>query len=137
MSDLFRWHLAEEVEHRNVAFDLFHHLLNHKLGFYMTRQALMAAVYPIFIYLMVDIGRSLARQDSQREMQKLGKKSVFRMLLELERVGRKTGNVPTFSFLTASVFRWISPWYHPEEEGNTEQALAYLNHSPAVLAAQA
>ena len=132
MSDLFRWHLAEEVEHRNVAFDLFHHLLQNKLGFYVTRQALMTAVFPIFMYLMVDIGRGLARQDSLAEMQKMAKYNVFRMWWELEKVGRKTGNVPTFGFLTQSVFRWVSPSFHPEEEGNTEQALAYFKQSQAV-----
>lgn len=130
MGDLFRWHLAEEVEHRNVAFDLFHHLLQNKLGFYITRQALMMAIFPIFMYLMVDIGRGLARQDSLEDMQKLAKANVFKMWWELEKVGRKTGNLPTFSFLTKSVFRWASPKFHPNEEGNTEQALAVLNNFP-------
>lgn len=136
MSDLFRWHLAEEVEHRNVAFDLFHHLLQNKLGFYISRQVLMAGVFPVFMYLMVDIGRSLARQDSLEEMQKLAKSNVFKMLWELQRTGRRTGNVPTFTFLAKSVLRWVSPSYHPENEGNTAQALAYFESSPAVLAAR-
>lgn len=136
MSDLFRWHLAEEVEHRNVAFDLFHHLLQNKLGFYISRQVLMAAVFPIFMYLMVDIGRSLARQDSLEDMQKLAKSNVFRMLWELQRTGMRTRNVPTFTFLAKSVVRWLSPNFHPEFEGNTEQALAYFKISPAVRAAQ-
>ena len=136
MSDLFRWHLAEEVEHRNVAFDLFHHLLQNKLGFYISRQVLMAGVFPIFMYLMADIGRSLARQDSLEEMQKLAKSSVFRILWELQSTGRKTGNVPTFTFLAKSVVRWLSPSYHPESEGNTAQALAYFEVSPAVNAAK-
>lgn len=136
MSDLFRWHLAEEVEHRNVAFDLFHHLLQNKLGFYISRQVLMAGVFPVFMYLMVDIGRSLARQDSLEDMQKLAKANIFKMLWELQRTGRRTGNVPTFTFLAKSVLRWISPTYHPEEEGNTAQALAYFENSPAVKAAQ-
>lgn len=136
MSDLFRWHLAEEVEHRNVAFDLFHHLLQNKFGFYISRQVLMAAVFPIFMYLMVDIGRSLARQDSLEDMQKLAKSNVFKMLWELQRTGRRTGNVPTFTFLAKSVLRWVSPSYHPETEGNTAQALAYFEISPAVRAAQ-
>lgn len=136
MSDLFRWHLAEEVEHRNVAFDLFHHLLQNKLGFYISRQVLMAGVFPIFMYLMVDIGRSLARQDSLEDMQKLAKANVFKMLWELQRTGQRTGNVPTFTFLAKSVVRWLSPRYHPETEGNTAQALAYFENSPAVQAAK-
>lgn len=136
MSDLFRWHLAEEVEHRNVAFDLFHHLFQNKLGFYISRQILMAAVFPIFMYLMVDIGRSLARQDSLEEMQKMAKANVFKMLWELQRTGLRTGNIPTFTFLAKSVVRWVSPKFHPESEGNTEQALSYFKISPAVQAAK-
>ena len=136
MSDLFRWHLAEEVEHRNVAFDLFQHLLQNKLGFYVSRQVLMTAVFPIFMYLMVDIGRSLARQDDLVEMQKIAKASFPRMLWELQKVGGKTGNLPTFTFLAKSVVRWISPNYHPDSEGNTEQALAYFARSAAVAAAK-
>lgn len=136
MSDLFRWHLAEEVEHRNVAFDLFHHLLQNKLGFYISRQVLMAGVFPMFIYLMVDIVKSLAQQDSLEDMQKLAKANIFKILWELQRTGRKTGNVPTFTFLAKSVLRWVSPSYHPETEGNTAQALAYFEISPAVNAAK-
>ena len=74
----------------------------------------------------------MARHDSLAEMQKMAKYNVFRMWWELEKVGRKTGNVPTFGFLTQSVFRWVSPSFHPEEEGNTEQALAYFKQSQAV-----
>ena len=58
-----------------------------------------------------------------------------RLLLELERVGRRTENVPTFGFLVAGTLRWLSPRFHPESEGNTEQALAYLARSPAAQAA--
>lgn len=136
MSDLFLWHLAEEVEHRSVAFDLFHHLLEHKLGFYISRQVIMAAVFPIFLYLLVEVGISLARQDNDKDMQKLVRSNFFRILLELERVGKRTGNVPTFTFLSKSVLRWLSPNFHPEQEGDTEQALAYFARSQAVKAGQ-
>ena len=134
ISDLFRWHLAEEVEHRSVAFDLFHHLLQNKVGFYVSRQVLIAGVFPVFMYLMVDVGRGLAKQDSLEEMQKMAQKNFFRLLWELEKVGRKTGNIPTFMFLAQSVVRWTSPTFHPETEGNTEQALAYFSKSKAVKA---
>ncbi|HEX4870522.1 MAG TPA: metal-dependent hydrolase, partial [Moraxellaceae bacterium] len=39
MADLFRWHLAEEVEHRTVAYDLYRHLCQSEFGFYLSRQA--------------------------------------------------------------------------------------------------
>lgn len=136
MSDLFLWHLAEEVEHRNVAFDLFHHLLQNKVGFYISRQVIMAVVFPVFLYLLVEVGQSLARQDSDAEMQEIAKASIFKALLELQRVGTKTGNIPTFTYLTKSVIRWVAPNYHPEHEGNTEQALAYFARSAGVQAGQ-
>jgi predicted metal-dependent hydrolase len=137
MADLFRWHLAEEVEHRTVAFDLFQHLCQTQLGFYVSRQALMAIVYPLFLYFLVEGGRSLGQQDPDPAVRRLASFSLPRMLLELERVGRRTQNLPTFSFLTRGVMRWVSPRFHPEFEGNTEQALAYLARSPAARAAAA
>lgn len=136
ISDLFRWHLAEEVEHRSVAFDLFHHLLQNKLGFYISRQVIMAGVFPMFLYLLVDIGRSLARQDSEADMQKIAKANIFRVLWELQKIGTKTGNVPTLTFFVKSVYRWASPRFHPEDEGNTAQALAYFASSAGVQNAQ-
>ncbi len=134
VADLFRWHLAEEVEHRSVAFDLFEHLCQNELGFYITRQALMAAIFPLFLYLLVSCGRDLARQDSDAESLKMGKQSILRLLLKLEVVGRKTQNVPTLGFLTLATIRWISPKFHPIDEGNTQQALDYFARSPAVQA---
>ena len=41
--------------------DLFHYLFQNRFSFYITRQASMVAVFPIFMYFMVDIGRVLAR----------------------------------------------------------------------------
>lgn len=136
MADLFRWHLAEEVEHRNVAFDLFQHLCKTQLGFYVSRQALMTVIFPLFIYFLADGFRSIAIQDSSdAAVRRMARRSIPRLLLELERVGRRTENVPTFGFLVAGTLRWLSPRFHPESEGNTEQALAYLARSPAAQAA--
>jgi len=134
VADLFRWHLAEEVEHRTVAFDLYEHLCQNQLGFYVSRQALMAAVFPLFLYFLASTGRNLARQDTDAESLKLGKQSLLRLVLKLETVGRKTENVPKLSFLTLATIRWISPKFNPIDEGNTQQALDYFAKSPAVQA---
>lgn len=135
MVDLFKWHLAEEVEHRTVAFDLFQHLCETELGFYVSRQALMALVFPLIVYFIAEGGRTLFRQDDSPRLRRLGKSLLPRVLLELERVGRKNGNVPTFSFLVRATLRWLSPGFHPITEGDTRQALAYLARSPAARAA--
>lgn len=137
MADLFRWHLAEEVEHRTVAFDLFEHLCKTQLGFYVSRQALMAIVFPLFLHFLASACRGLAEQDTDREAQRISRQTLLEVLVELQRVGRKTENVPTFSFLVAGTLRWLSPRFHPVTEGNTEQALAYIARSPAARAAAA
>ncbi|EKF75996.1 hypothetical protein A11A3_00840 [Alcanivorax hongdengensis A-11-3] len=131
MVDLFKWHLAEEVEHRTVAYDLFEHLCKSQLGFYVSRQALMAIVFPLFIYFIAEGGRSLARQDKDKRARELARMMIPRLLLELQNVGNQSHNVPTFSFLVNATLRWISPRFHPIHEGDTEQALAYLARSPA------
>lgn len=135
MADLFRWHLAEEVEHRTVAFDLFEHLCKTQLGFYVSRQVLMAIVFPLFLRYLAMACRGLAVQDADREAQRIARQSLPQILAELERVGRRTENVPTFRFLLDGTLRWLSPRFHPVSEGNTEQALAYLARSPAARAA--
>ena len=137
MTDLFKWHLAEEVEHRTVAFDLFEHLCRTQLGFYLSRQALMALVFPLFIHFIATSARSLAKQDPDKEIRKIGKQLLPQLLLTLQRVGSQSGNVPTFSFLLKATARWFSPRFHPIHEGNTEQALAYIARSPAAQAAEA
>lgn len=135
-ADLFRWHLAEEVEHRSVAFDLFEHLCKTKLGFYVSRQALMAAVFPIFVYLMADDARGIAKHDSHPESQRLAKTSVLRMLWDLEKVGRSSDHTPSFSFLVERTLHWLSPSFNPEDEGDTQQALDYIAQSPAAIAGE-
>ena len=135
MVDLFKWHLAEEVEHRTVAFDLFEHLCKTQLGFYVSRQALMAIVFPLFIYFISEGGRSLARQDPDPSVRKMGRTLIPQLLMQLEQTGKRTENVPTFTFLINATLRWLSPRFHPIHEGDTEQALAYLARSPAAKAA--
>lgn len=134
VADLFRWHLAEEVEHRTVAFDLYEHMCQSKPGFYLSRQAVMALVFPIFVYVITESGRSLAGQDSDPAGQKIAQQNLLRQLIQIERTGRRNGNVPTVSFILERTLRWVSPWFHPISEGDTEQALAYIARSPAATA---
>lgn len=135
VADLFRWHLAEEVEHRTVAFDLYEHLCATEAGFYLSRQAIMAIVFPIFVYCIAEGGRTLARQDSDPGARVLGRTGVIRLLLKMERIGRRTDHVPPFSLVVTRTLRWLSPRFHPRSEGDTEQALAYIARSPAAQAA--
>ncbi|MEY1660811.1 metal-dependent hydrolase [Isoalcanivorax beigongshangi] len=134
VADLFRWHLAEEVEHRSVAFELFEHLCKTELGFYVSRQALMAVVFPMFIYLLSDAARDLAGQDPDPKARKIARMSIVRMVFEMERNGRSRDTLPKFSMLVRRTLRWAAPSFHPEPEGDTEQALAYIARSPSAQA---
>lgn len=134
MADLFRWHLAEEVEHRNVAFELFEHMFESAFGFQLSKNALMTIILPIMAWVWFEGGRVILSQDV--DAGKYRHMGTLRLLLEAEKTSRKTDNIPTFSYLVLATFRWFSPNFHPEQEGNTEQALAYLAISPAAQQAE-
>ncbi len=137
MADLFKWHLAEEVEHRTVAYDLHRHLCKTRIGFYLSRQLLMAFVFPLFIYFVFTGTRFLAAQDKDAEVRKIGRWGWLKMTRKMERCGRNTDHVPSFSFLLKATLRWLSPRFHPITEGDTAQALAYIARSPAAQRAEA
>ncbi len=123
--DLIRWHGAEEVEHRSVAFDLYKHLG----GSYPTRYYLMTITFPVVFGLWVAGAAHLMRQDPLLA----GKRpSVLRPWIWLEwQRQAKSGLLPSLPWLFKEELRYLNPWYHPENEASTEQALAYLDNSPA------
>ncbi|MFV8570886.1 metal-dependent hydrolase [Marinobacter sp. SBS5] len=128
--DLLRWHGAEEVEHRCVAFDLYQHLG----GSYVSRSYLALITFPLIFGIWADGAAHLMKQDSR-----FAKKqpSIFRPWIwrEWSRTA-KTGHLPSLTWLTLKELSFLSPLYNPSEEGSTELALNYLNGSPAYLATQ-
>lgn len=134
IADMFRWHLAEEVEHRCVAFDLFKEMIPNPVLFYLYRQFLMMLVFPIFIYMLADIARDLGKQDPDIAVQRIANKGLIGLLIAYNKQAKATDNAPTLTFITKAIVRWVSPKFHPETEGNTQQALDYLARSPAVQA---
>ncbi|EMD28763.1 metal-dependent hydrolase [Amycolatopsis azurea] len=122
MLDLLRWHGAEEVEHRSVAFDLFMHLD----GRYGRRVRSMLVVTPVLAWVFLRGTRFLMKNDPTRPG-----KTRFRTYLR----AAKLGLLPSGRQLRREIRPYFRKSYHPTETGNTDQAVAYLASSPAALAA--
>lgn len=122
--DLVLWHLAEEVEHRHVAFDLFGHLD----GRYRTRIRAYAIAMPMFLLLLVRGVRFLAHHDPDIDARPIP-------LWAAARRAWKRGMLPGPASMTRMILQYLKPGYHPRQYGSTTQAVAYLASSPAARAA--
>ncbi|RCW46024.1 hypothetical protein DFQ14_102326 [Halopolyspora algeriensis] len=125
MLDLLRWHGAEEVEHRSVAYDLFLHLD----GRYFRRVRTMAIAAPVFAWLWARGVRYLMAHDPT-----LDEKAKARWRDWL-RTGKR-GLTPSYRQFLRSLPPYFRAQYHPSQHGSTSQAIAYLAKSPAAQAAE-
>lgn len=123
MLDLFRWHGAEEVEHRAVAFDLFTHLD----GSYLRRVRTHLLAYPALFFWWVRGVRFLYAAD-----QHSGGKPRWRDWFSRSRKGL----LPSPWLVFRSFWSYLRPDYHPSHYGSTRQAVEYLASSPAARAAE-
>ncbi|MFZ5723659.1 MAG: metal-dependent hydrolase [Pseudomonadota bacterium] len=127
MTDLLRWHGAEEVEHRSVAFDLYRHLG----GTYPTRYYLMLLSTPLVLGLQATAAVHLMKQDPALAPHK---PSLFGLWFwrEWQRSAKKK-RIPGLGSLLVDELRYLMPWYNPAHEADTFTALAYLARSPGVV----
>ncbi|MFC5198868.1 metal-dependent hydrolase [Streptomyces kaempferi] len=128
MLDLLRWHGAEEVEHRAVAFDMYQHCGGEGLPRYARRIAGMAVTAPMMLYLWAWGAAYLVRHDPQ-----LAGRARYSLAAH-NRAVRK-GLLPTWKELGAAVPRYLRRSYHPSQEGSLRRAVEYLAQSPAARAA--
>ncbi|QDF72455.1 metal-dependent hydrolase [Mycobacteroides chelonae] len=127
ITDMFRWHGAEEVEHRSVAWDLARHL-----GVGRTRMMVYfigsCATIP---FGLIFLSWLLARADPD-----VPKMSLARWTRETNKA-MKRGVTLKWSVLGEGFRSFLRPGFTPESIGDTAQAVAYLAKSPAAKAAAA
>ncbi|MFC9434635.1 metal-dependent hydrolase [Nocardia sp. NPDC057030] len=124
IADLFRWHGAEEVEHRHVAHDV---AVYFGVG-YVRRVAIMTLVFPIFITLVVRGTKFMVHQDPA--LPDLGYPRLIKRVFG----AMWRGALPGVPSLLWSALSTLKPGYDPETVGSTAQAVAYLAKSPAAQA---
>ncbi|MCI3931725.1 metal-dependent hydrolase [Streptomyces sp. AN091965] len=130
MLDLLRWHGAEEVEHRAVAFDMYQHCGGTGAPRYVRRAAGMAVTAPVMLYLWLWGAAYLVRHDPR-----LAGRLRYSLLAHHRAV--KKGLLPPWRRIGAAVPRYLRRSYHPSQEGSLRRAVEYLAWSPAARAAVA
>lgn len=107
-AELMMWHAAEEIEHRHVAFDVFQACSgNHRLrvkGFFAALRKTYAEITPAMTY-MLQVDGYAGRFGSKVRRLKLR----VRMLAEL----------------LPAILRYVSPAYHPSQDPEPPEAVAW------------
>lgn len=120
MLDLIRWHGAEEVEHKAVAFDTMKHL---RAGYWrQVRTQLL--VTPVMLWLFV---RGIRFMYSVDPYLPPGTKPRWRDYFGAARRGLVPG---PFQFLGV-IGAYYKPSFHPSQLGGVGRAVEYLARSPA------
>jgi predicted metal-dependent hydrolase len=108
IASLVLWHFVEEIEHKNVAFDVHKHLDG---GYFSRIGGLLYATGHIF-YRTGQGYRALLREDGLWQ----SLKTRWRMTKLLMRI---------FAKLTPGFLRITLPWYHPSQVADPDWGLAW------------
>jgi hypothetical protein len=115
MLELLRWHGAEEVEHRSVAFDTYRAVG----GGYLRRCVYMIGVAAAAVPVWYSGTWFLLRRDPARGR-------VRRASLRRYRQAAKADRLPPLGVILGAVPRYLAPRFHPSHEGRTEVAVEHL-----------
>jgi predicted metal-dependent hydrolase len=118
MLDLIRWHGAEEVEHRNVAFDAYQYVDGSYARRVRTALLGSAALGALFV---LPTGYLYAGDPSKD-------KGRFWPLQLGSAMAR--GVIPTGLHFLTEIPVYLKPSFHPSQMGSLDKALRYLAQSP-------
>ena len=105
MLDLFRWHAAEEVEHRALVYDVYQHLGG---GYGLRALTMIGTTVGLLVEWSLGVRYFFAHDPSIR-----GRKPKLREYVRASRRGR----VPGIGMLLRSVPRYLRRDHHPEPRG--------------------
>jgi hypothetical protein len=123
MLDLLRWHGAEEVEHRNVAYDV----LQYFDPSYTRRVRGLVMVGPVLLWMWIRGARFFAAADHDDPPARITWGGLFS--------AARRDLLPSGIMLGRTALQYFRRDFHPSQYLSTQKSVAYLATSPAARVA--